>query len=130
LTWVKVDDQLPHHEAWVGAPDVALGAWLRATCYSAERKLDGNVPKQFLRLISRQAREELLERGRLHPPGNTCGDCVMSAIKHGGSIRDDHYYIHGFLEYNPSQAKIEEERAAARARMQSARAEQNGRHAT
>lgn len=126
MTWVKVDDQLPNHQAWIGAPDVALGAWLRATCYSASKHLDGNLPKQYLRLINRQAREELLERGRLHPPGNACGDCFMSALKHSASIRDDHYYLHGFLDYNPSAARIEEDRAAARARMQAARS--NGNH--
>jgi hypothetical protein len=117
VTWVKVDDAMPDHDAWIGAPDVALGAWLRAACYSARRRLDGNLPKQYMRLISRQAREELLERGRLHPPGNACGDCFMQAMKHGARILDDHYYIHAYLEFNPSAAKIEAERAAARARM-------------
>lgn len=129
MTWVKVDDQLPNHAAWIGAPDVALGAWLRAVCYSASQKLDGNIPKQYLRLVGRQAREELLERGRIHPPGNACGDCFMSALKHGAAILDDHYYLHSFLDFNPSQQKIQQERDSAKARMAALRGgEQNGAH--
>lgn len=129
MTWVKVDDAMPDHPSWVGISDAALGAWLKAACYSARRKLDGNLPTPYVRGIAKKVRDELLERERIHEPGDACIECIQAALKRGAAVDQAAYYIHAFLEKNPSKSDHQAAATEARDRMSKLRAERNGSHA-
>lgn len=103
MPWIRLDDSFADH------PKVErvgpLAAWLHVTalCYCGRHLTDGRIPKtKALRLADVASPQDhvdaLVRVGLWHEDG-------------------DDYVIHDYLEYQPSRADVEHERATARERM-------------
>ena len=108
MTWVKLDDTFPEHPK---VEEVGpLAGWLHvcALCYCNRNLTDGFIPS------ARVARLADISNVKRH---------VTALLRVGMWLEDDGgYRIHNFLEYQPSKAKVEADREAARKRMAALRA--------
>lgn len=96
MTWVKIDDNFPDHPRVVGLSDRAFRTHVAGLCYSAKYLTDGHIPSSALRTIGpRKSAQELEDAG------------LWQKTDHGWVVRD-------FLDYNPSRADVETERARKR----------------
>ncbi|MFE5912052.1 mucin-2 [Streptomyces wedmorensis] len=125
MTWFKVDDTAHSHPKLIKATNAAVGLWLRCGAYAAQHLTEGTVPGVVAQLYGTapQARK-LVAAGLWHEHGHSCPHPKCKQPPAGD------YYIHDFLIYNPTRAKVEHEREAAADRQQRARekaAEQRGR---
>ena len=107
MAWVKLDDGFPEHPKvqQVGGD----AAWLHvcALAYCNRNLTDGFIAAQVVgRLSDRRAPRKLVER------------LVEAGLWH---VENDGWAIHDFLAFQPSKAKVEAERAAARERMAAVR---------
>lgn len=110
MSSVQLDDGYPEHPKVVGLSDAALAMEIRAMCYSARRSTDGFLPDGCLRLLTgaagaQKVADELVGAGRWERDDERSG-----------------YWIHGYLEHNPSTAQQRARRAAAAVRMRRSRA--------
>jgi hypothetical protein len=95
MTWFKLSDQFYDHPKVMQAGNSAVGLWVRCGTYSAQKLLDGRIPKATAHLFgSKRDVERLLKTGLW--------------IDVEGS-----YWIPNFLEYNPSAEKVRADRVAA-----------------
>lgn len=93
MTWVKLDDSFADHPKVRAMSDKALRSHLAALCYAARFRTDGHVPDVIVRgLAHARTRNELVTVG------------VWDAAPDG-------IWIHDYLEFQPSRAQIEDERA-------------------
>lgn len=106
MTWLKLDDSFPSHPKVVGLSDAAFRLHVTALCYCGQHLTDGLVPKSATRTM-----------GAFRPP-------VIAALVDAGlwAVVDEGWQINGFLDYNPSRAKVEADRASAKERMDRVRA--------
>lgn len=100
MTWVKLDDHFPDHpklQALGDDYDAGLSLEVRGLCYCAANLTDGFIP---LRKFSNEQTtiDRLVAVGLWEPV-------------------DGGYRVHDYLEYNPSRAKVEAERATTRDRV-------------
>ncbi|MBC9714055.1 mucin-2 [Streptomyces sp. TRM66268-LWL] len=114
MPWFKVDDTAHAHPKLLKAGNAALGLWVRAGAYAAQHLTEGVVPGVVAQLYGTapQARK-LLAAGLWHASGHDCSRCVQPAA--------GDYVMHDFLIYNPSRARVEDDRARAAERQQRAR---------
>ncbi|MFB8415416.1 mucin-2 [Streptomyces albidoflavus] len=114
MTWFKVDDTAHTHPKLLKAGNAALGLWLRAGAYAAQHLTEGVIPGVVAQLYGTapQARK-LVASGLWHAHGHGCGRCPQPAA--------GDYVIHDFLIYNPTRARVEQERSAAAERQKRAR---------
>ena len=99
MSWVKVDDHLPHHPKIMDVPIPARWAYIEGLCYVAQYLTDGYIPEAQVKLIAPGSiRSELCAVGLWH-----------EVIK--GGIQ-----VHDYLDYNPTKAKVLEERERGRRR--------------
>ena len=106
MTWAKFDDQYPHHLKMLRAGLDALGFDVAGVCYCNRYLTDGFIADDTLDVVYPRAKNPERLARRL--------------VEIGRWERDDDakgYRIHDYLEYNPSRADVEAERAAARERM-------------
>lgn len=112
MTWVKLDDAFADHPKYDNLAELApfaIALQIRALCYSNRYLTDGAIPRSAIGHLTR------------HMPSDYEWPEVM--VKAGLWDRGPNgWAIHDFSEYQPSKAKVEAERAAARDRMQAARA--------
>jgi hypothetical protein len=105
VVWGRIDDGFPEHgkSAFVGPLGQALH--VAAICYGNRHLTDGFVPEDHARtllpLTDRQWRE-------LMPRMLAIAPRQRNPFWHQV---DGGYQVHDFLEYNPSKAQVEEERA-------------------
>ncbi|MFF7234428.1 mucin-2 [Streptomyces sioyaensis] len=116
MTWFKVDDTAHANPKMLRAGNAALGLWVRAGAYAAQHLTEGTVPGVVAQLYGTapQARK-LVAAGLWHAHGHTCPAPKCKQPAPGD------YYIHDFLIYNPTRAKVEDERARSAERQQRAR---------
>ncbi|MEW1774703.1 mucin-2 [Streptomyces sp. NPDC086777] len=116
MTWFKVDDTFYGHPKTLKAGNAAVGLWAKAGAYAAQHLTEGMVPGVVAQLYGTapQARK-LVAAGLWHEHGHTCPHPKCQQPAPGD------YYMHDFLIYNPSRARVETERARAAERQQRAR---------
>ncbi|MEV4036397.1 mucin-2 [Streptomyces umbrinus] len=114
MTWFKVDDTAHAHPKLLRAGNAALGLWMRAGAYAAQHLTEGVIPGVVAQLYGTapQARK-LVASGLWHPHGHDCTRCRQPAA--------GDYVMHDFLIYNPTRARVEDERAASAERQKRAR---------
>ncbi|MFC8199918.1 mucin-2 [Streptomyces sp. NPDC057298] len=116
MTWFKVDDTFYGHPKALKAGNAAVGLWVRAGAYAAQHLTEGVVPGVVAQLYGTapQARK-LVSAGLWHAHGHTCPAPKCKQPPAGD------YYMHDFLIYNPTRAKVEDDRARSAERQQRAR---------
>lgn len=94
MTWARIDDHFPEHPKVVGISDRAFRVHIAALCYAARYLTDGHIPKAVPSALGARTRDiaELVGAALWEPNG-------------------DSYVIHDYLDYNPSRAAVEAERA-------------------
>lgn len=105
MGWIQLDDGYAEHPKIVGLSDAALAMEIRALCYVGRRDTDGFVTDACLHLLTRSA-----------SPAEVAAELVAV----GRWARDDArggYWIHDYLDYNPSSEQRRAKRAAAAERM-------------
>lgn len=115
MAWVKIDDRYRTHVKMVeaGAEGVALD--VAGLCWSTENATDGFISDAALPALY---------------PVRSPKKVAQRLVDVGRWTRDDErrgYWIHDFLDYNPSAADLAEKRAATKERV---RAWRNGRSNT
>jgi hypothetical protein len=113
VSWLKLDDGFWSHPKIVGRSDAAFRLHINAMGYCAQHLTDGELVEAVLpTLYPRNVKKlvaELIAEGIWHGPDHDCPSCP--------DVFRGRYYIHDFLQWNPSAEKVEGERAAARERM-------------
>jgi hypothetical protein len=104
--WAKVDDRFYDHPKTVALLDTpaALGLWVLALSWVGRHLTDGWVPRaQVHRLLGVNPAEADRLAARL----------VEAQL---WDAREDGFVIHNYLEFNPSRAQVERQRAMTRQR--------------
>jgi uncharacterized phage protein (TIGR02220 family) len=106
VSWVRVDDAAPNHPKLFRVGLEAMGFWLCCLCYANRTLSDGHIPSGDLGLVAPGA-------------GRARAEKLAKCLAEGGLLREtpDGFWIHDFLDYQPSAAQIRAERLAARGRM-------------
>lgn len=102
MTWVKLDDLFPDHPKVRRAGPSAAWLYVAGLCYCLRYLTDGVVPNEAL--------PGLGQYGTLRAR-HLAGVLVSVGL---WEQRDGGYYIHDFLEYQPSKEKVEGQREAKR----------------
>jgi len=112
MTWLKTDDRFPDHRKIRRLTDAAYRLHHTALSFAAKDETDGLIRPDDL--------DEMQHGRRL-------AKHVESLVKAGlwEPVRDG-WQLHDFLDYNPSHAQLEAERAANRERQARARARRRG----
>ncbi len=119
MVWQKIDDQFGISRKVIRIPKrnrlAAIGLWTLAGNYSVRALTDGALEQHELDELGAPAGiiAELVRVDLWHGHGHECVRCLPAPV--GGVI------IHDFLHYNPSKAKVLEEREAERVRKVSQR---------
>lgn len=117
MTWVRMDDQFHSHPKLAMLSDLQLpcvGLHIMAICWSAQYLTDGFIPYSQPDKLAGNL-ESLLPMGKVDP-------LVIALVRAGmweevwESVDEDKeklvgYKIHDYLEYNPSKAQVQAERA-------------------
>lgn len=114
MPWFKIDDTAHAHPKMLRAGNAAIGLWMRAGAYAAQHLTEGTVPGVVAQLYGTapQARK-LIGAGLWHEHGHSCTRCPQPPT--------GDYVMHDYLTYNPSRAKVEDDRAQAADRQKRAR---------
>jgi hypothetical protein len=112
VSWAKLDDKAHQHPKFLGLDPGAVALYFFSISYSASVESDGFVPRQQVPILaavfgvgqSRAFRlaDMLIER-RLWDETGPEGYKIREALGLG-------FWIHGFLERNPSHAELEDRR--------------------
>lgn len=106
MTWARIDDSFYTHRkirrAWHRS-QASIGLHAFAIAYAADHTTDGHVPPEFVM-------DQL--------PDDEQRKAAIEALIEAGLWRQngDGYYIHDFLDYNPSRADLTARREADRER--------------
>ncbi|MCY0959630.1 mucin-2 [Streptomyces sp. H27-H5] len=114
MTWFKVDDTAHTNPKLLKAGNAALGLWVRAGAYAAQHLTEGVIPGVVAQLYGTAPQcRKLVASGLWHAHGHSCGRCQQPPA--------GDYVMHDFLTYNPTKARVEDDRAAAAERQKRAR---------
>jgi hypothetical protein len=102
VTWFKLDDQFPNHPKVRKAGDAAAWLYVCGGCYCAQYLTDGFIPKVVVPSLT-----------AIRKPLEQASMLVAFDLWHD---RGDEFEVHDYLVYNPTRAKVEAEREAARLR--------------
>lgn len=97
MTWVKLDDGFWSHPVIDGTTLPAVGLYAKSLSYCGHHLTDGAITDSAALYMAQGKRNlirELVDRGLWHE-------------------LDNGYLVPDFLDYNPSKAKVEEERRKA-----------------
>lgn len=115
MTWVKLDDRFAGNPKVIAAGPEPMWLYVAGLCWCAQNLTDGRIPKAVLPILSTVKR----------PPA-----CAQRLVEVGLWIDDgDGYEVHDYLEFQPSKAKVEAEREAAKERQRKSREGRAGSHA-
>lgn len=107
MPWVKLDDAFPEHPKVLSAGDEAAWMYVCALAYCNRHLTDGFLPSAAVKRLTNHKSPIRL---------------VMKLVDVGLLEQVDHgFVVHDFLDYQPSKAAIETERAGARERMANVR---------
>lgn len=113
MAWVRIDDHFTEHPKLVQAGPLGVAMQIAALCYANRHLTDGELPAnivaRFMPTVcyDPETGEEITWR-------DVADRLVEIGIWHK---TESGYVIHDYLEYQPSKADVEAERAAARERM-------------
>ena len=110
MTWVKLDDQFPDHPKIEEVGGDAAWLYVCGLCYCARYLTDGKIPKGRVPRLSDRKNPEKLARA-----------LVTAGMWFDGV---DAYYVHDYLEFNPSREHVEREREKERVRKSRGRSAQ------
>lgn len=119
MAWMRVDDHLGQHRKVLSIPRLirkqAIGVWTLAGSWVAANLTDGYVPGYYLEEIGADQIEvdALVAAGLWHGAGHDCRACPQP--------QSGDYWVHDWLDVNPSRAQVEAERKAAAERQRRAR---------
>lgn len=133
MPWARLDDAMPESEKIADLSDAAFRAQVTAICYSARNLTDGYLPARYGKLYTGRPRvlKELIP-AVWHLSSNLCHKCAENPVAVAAAGQGDGYYIHDFLDYNPTREQVlteREERQEAKRRGGQARAATAGRSA-
>jgi hypothetical protein len=106
MPWFKVDDTFAMHPKAVAA-GASLALWVRAGSWSAQQLTDGYVPAHMVAAL-----------GGKPSDAKRLVDIGMWEEKDGG------YLFHDWSDYQPSRAKVVEQRTASAERLRKYREKQ------
>lgn len=112
MTWLKTDDRFPEHRKIRRLGDAAYRLHHQALSFAAKDETDGVIHVVDV--------EEMQHGRRLSKHIPALVDAGLWKPIEGG------WQLHDFLDYNPSHAHLEAERAASRERQARARAKRRG----
>ena len=90
--WIKIHDGFPEHPETVGLSDKAFRAIVELWCYCHRAGTDGKVPEAIFNRYPSKCKTELLA--------------------HYVEDREDHYYMHGYAEWQQTNVDLEAKRRA------------------
>jgi hypothetical protein len=105
MSWVRSDDNEPNHPKIFRAGIAAYGFFQAAKCYCSRNLTDGFIPVQDLPLISPSVPSK-----QAMSLATKLAECGLFEKK------DEGWYVHDYLDYNPSREQVlarRDERAAA-----------------
>lgn len=100
ITWFKIDDAFYSHPKVIAAGNAAVGLFVRLGAYSSQHLTNGVIPARIVHSFGTNRERKALETVGLIVRENS-GD----------------YRIPDFLDYNPSAAKVQADRAATAERV-------------
>ena len=103
MTWVRLDDTFPEHPKMEAVGPLGIALHVAALCYCARHLTDGHLPATKVpRLLDLPTWRK-----------------VVTSLVEAGAWRevDGGYQLHDYLDFQPSRAEVEAERAKARDRM-------------
>lgn len=125
MAWVRLDDSYDDNRKVVTVGYEAAWLNVRAIMWCNRNESDGHLPAAALDRFGtdfpvkkrRQLVGRLVEMGMWHDHGHDCPVCPEP---------EDDYVIHDYLEYQPTRARKDDDREAARERMRVARSNKRG----
>lgn len=120
--WARLDDLFPWHRKVRRMSDGAFRLHITGVVACARDLTDGIVTADDIddfppmRGVEKRL-DELVQRDLWHPRGHACEKCEQPPA---GA-----WVIHDYLDWNPSKAQVEEDRAAARERQRRRRQKRN-----
>jgi hypothetical protein len=110
MPWARLDEGFPGHRKLRKISDSAFRLHVSAICWSAEYLTDGEITAEDLAVISevrrpKQAAAELVR-------ANLWRTEVDGASNEGRTSNEQSWWIHDYLDYNPSRAEVEAKREA------------------
>jgi len=116
MTWVRFDDQFPIHRKIGGLSDVLYRLHSEAIFWCARNTTDGVIRRSEFSQLGARAKlaraAELVQRSLWHEAGRLCPQCADALAKEGTAEPVDGWVIHGYLNFQPSRAKVAKERDA------------------
>lgn len=106
MSWLRVDDDFPHHPKVMALSAQAVALWLAACCWSSRYETDGHLPSEIVKRLPWHAPEAVAE-------------LVAAGLWEGS---EGGWQIHDFLKFNPSREQREGKRVAWRERQAQHRA--------
>ncbi len=111
MAWSKLDDALGDHPKTLEAGNEAFGVYVRSILYCSKQLTDGHLPASWPELAcgkrARAITELLLEVG------------FWEQTAEG-------FYVHDYLDHNPTRELVLDQRKSAAERQAKARASRNG----
>lgn len=103
MAWLKIDDRVRTHPKIVQAGPVAAWLWFCGICYCREHLTDGLIADKMLPTLV---------------PGMASTKRAVAALVEAGLWHraERGYVVHDFLDWNPSRAAVEAQRASDRER--------------
>jgi hypothetical protein len=114
MAWARLDDMLPMHPKVRALSDAAFRLYICAICWSNLHLSDGYIPSQHLRYMSDVRRPQ------------QCAEQLVQADL--WEKVDDGWWIHDYLQYQPSAEKVRQEREAKQQRQERWRAKRDASH--
>jgi hypothetical protein len=110
MTWVRLDDGIFYNPKIADLSDAAQLAHIKAIVYCSQGRTDGLVPLRISKqLASPKVLKELVPL-LWHLSDDLCERCrsIPDAVAATGG-QSGGFYVHDYLEYNPTRAEVEEE---------------------
>ncbi|MFI8817486.1 MULTISPECIES: mucin-2 [unclassified Streptomyces] len=116
MSWFRIDDTAYGHPKVLKAKNPAYGLWSRCGSYAAQQLTDGMIPGVVAELYGTAPQvRKLIAAGLWHEHGHTCPHPKCAQPAPGD------YYMHDYLDYNPSRTSVEQGRDRAADRQKRAR---------
>lgn len=132
MPWLRLDDGFAEHPKIAGLSAAAFRLHVEALCYCARNLTDGYVSQAVLKRFSGGRRApkyaaELVDAGLWEPADERADGaqlartCATDEPQSGAHLREAGWYIHDFLDFNPSREAVTDEREKARKRKEKSR---------
>ncbi|MGW5556874.1 hypothetical protein ACWER9_06580 [Micromonospora sp. NPDC003944] len=131
MPWVRFDDQFPLHRKVGGLSDAAYRVASEAIFWCSRNLTDGVIRAHEVNQIRPRAERsvgEIVGRDLWHHAADVeaCPNCSARLAEAGRPIPPDGYVVHDYLGFQPSRAKVMQEREAKAERQQRWRDKKRG----